>query len=192
MMTNDNMPGSAKERPRAELSQYFLRTPRLGFRWWQATELNLARSLWGDPEVTRLIGGPFTPEQVRARLEQEIAGATANGIQYWPIFLLSNDDFAGCCGLRPYRPAEEILEIGFHLRRNHWGNGYASEAAQAVIDYAFSSLAAKALFAGHHPANETSKRLLEKLGFRYVGDEHYAPTGLMHPSYLLAREDRAA
>ena len=168
---------------------YFLRTARLGFRCWRPDDLDLARSLWEDPEVTGLIGGPFTPEEVRRRLEQEIAGATASGIQYWPVFLLSNDDFAGCCGLRPYRPEENIFEIGFHLRRSHWGNGYAGEAAQAVIEYAFSSLAAKALFAGHHPENEASKRLLEKLGFRYERDEHYAPTGLMHRSYLLKRGD---
>jgi len=161
----------------------------LGFRWWQGTDLHLARSLWGDPDVTRLIGGPFTPGQVRARLEQEIAGATANGIQYWPIFLLSNDDLAGCCGLRPYRPAERVFELGFHLRKAHWGNGYAREAAQAVMEHAFSSLGAKTLFAGHHPENDTSKRLLELLGFRYVRDEHYAPTGLMHSSYLLTQGD---
>lgn len=167
--------------------KYFLRSHRLGFRWWQAADLRLARSLWEDPEVTRLIGGPFSEEQIRERLEQELAAAKSHGIQYWPIFLLSNEDFVGCCGLRPCRPEEKILEIGFHLRRAHWGKGYGSEAAQAVIEHAFSVLEVSALFAGHHPANDASKRLLEKLGFRYVQDEHYAPTGLMHPSYLLKR-----
>jgi len=171
--------------------RYFLRSARLGFRWWEAPDLELAESLWGDPEVTRLIGGPFPLEQIHQRLEQEIAGAKSNRMQYWPIFLLSNDDFAGCCGLRPYRPAGSIFEIGFHLRRAHWGQGYAQEAARVVIEHAFTSLGAKALFAGHHPENETSKRLLEKLGFRYERDEHYGPSGLMHPSYLLKRADFA-
>jgi RimJ/RimL family protein N-acetyltransferase len=46
-------------------------------------------------------------------------------------------------------------------------------------------LAASALFAGHHPANRSSRDLLLKLGFRYTHDEYYAPTGLQHPSYLL-------
>jgi hypothetical protein len=47
---------------------YFLRASRLGFRHWALGDLPLAASLWGDPEVTRLIGGPFTPDQVEERL----------------------------------------------------------------------------------------------------------------------------
>jgi RimJ/RimL family protein N-acetyltransferase len=60
-----------------------------------------------------------------------------------------------------------------------------------VIEYAFNILGVKALFAGHSPANEASRRLLEKLGFRYTHDEYYPPTGLNHPSYLLASEEFA-
>jgi RimJ/RimL family protein N-acetyltransferase len=165
----------------------FLRSARLSFRWWALADLELAESLWGDPEVTRFIGGPFPKEEVRRRLEQEIANGMAHGIQYWPIFLLSEEEFAGCCGLRPHRPAENIFELGFHLHKAHWGKGYASEAARAAIEHAFQSLGASALFAGHHPDNEISKRVLEKLGFRYVRHGYYAPTGLMHPTYLLGR-----
>lgn len=91
----------------------------------------------------------------------------------------------GCCGLRPYRVEEGVYELGFHLRPEHWGQGYASEAARAAIGYAFDSLGARALFAGHHPRNTASSRLLAKLGFRYTHDEFYPPTGLEHPSYLL-------
>jgi hypothetical protein len=52
---------------------YFLRSPRLGFRCWREDDLPLAIELWGDAEVTALIGGPFTPEQVGLRLAKEIA-----------------------------------------------------------------------------------------------------------------------
>jgi [ribosomal protein S5]-alanine N-acetyltransferase len=60
-----------------------------------------------------------------------------------------------------------------------------------VIEHAFKTLAASALFAGHNPNNHASRRLLEKLGFQYTHDELYRPTGLHHPSYLL-RPDAAA
>ncbi|SEL06678.1 GNAT family N-acetyltransferase [Paenibacillus sp. OK003] len=109
-------------------------------------------------------------------------------MQYWPLFEKDSEVFVGCCGLRPYSPEEEIYELGFHLTRDYWGKGYAMEAARAVIDYAFGELKVKALFARHHPDNEVSRHMLSKLGFEYVRDERYEPTGLMHPSYLLKKE----
>ena len=81
--------------------------------------------------------------------------------------------------------AEDEYEIGFHLRPAYWRQGYAAECARAVIDYAFSTLEAKKLFAGHNPNNTASAKVLGKLGFAYIGDEFYAPTGLNHPSYEL-------
>lgn len=119
------------------------------------------------------------------RLEREIATMAAHDVQYWPIFLLANDDFVGCAGLRLYKPEEKIYEIGFHLRAAHWHKGLAEEAARALIAHAFETLRASALFAGHHPSNAASRRVLEKLGFRFTHEELYPPTGMNHPSYLL-------
>ena len=147
--------------------------------------------LWGDPEVTRLIGGPLSRAQVQERLSREIATMQSHGVQYWPIFLLAMGEHVGCCGLRPYKSAEGIYEIGVHLRKIYWGEGYAPEATRAVMQYAFNTLGVKALFAGHNPANAASRRVLEKLGFRYRHDEFYPPTGLRHPSYLLTAEEFA-
>jgi RimJ/RimL family protein N-acetyltransferase len=170
---------------------YFLRSQRIGFRPWTHDDLDRAIGLWGDPKVTQLIGGPFSAEQIRDRLAREIANMTEYGVQYWPIFLLSNDAHLGCCGLRPYKPDQHIYELGFHLRSAYWGQGFASEAARAVIAYAFDALEATGLFAGHNPANEVSRHVLEKLGFRYTHDEFYPPTGLHHPSYLLSADEFA-
>ena len=164
---------------------YFLRSQRLGFRHWYESDADLAAGLWGDPEVTRYIGGPFSKEDVEQRLAREIATFGEHGIQYWPIFLLATGEHVGCCGLRPYRIAEQIHELGFHIRRAHWRQGYALEAARTTIVYAFQVFSASALFAGHNPANRASRELLLKLGFQYTHDEYYPPTGLQHPSYLL-------
>ena len=168
---------------------YFLRTGRLGFRTWCEADFDLAIGLWGDGEVTKLIGGPFSRAQVEERLRREIANLHAQGVQYWPVFFLSTGEHLGCCGLRPYQPDERIFEIGFHIRHTHWGRGYASEAARAVMGYAFGEFGAAGLFAGHNPANEASRHLLQKLGFCYTHDEYYPPTGLHHPSYMLSREE---
>ena len=63
----------------------------------------------------------------------------------------------------------------------------ALEAAGAVIDYAFKTIGAKGLSAGHHPGNANSKKVLEKLGFRYTHDEYFAALGMSIPYYLLAK-----
>ena len=164
---------------------FFLTTNRIGFSKWQKGDIQLAELLWGDPDVTRFIcaSGRFDVDDISARLEKEIYNETEYHVQYWPVFELSSGNLIGCCGLRPYRGGK--YEIGFHLRPQFWGKGYATEAATAVIDYAFSALKAEALFAGHNPNNVASSKVLLKLGFHYIGDEFYEPTGLYHPSYDL-------
>ena len=174
-------------RERIPPTPYFLKSSRIGFRCWTQDDLPLARELWSDIEVTRFIGGPFSDEEIGQKLQREIPRMNALQFQYWPIYLLSNDEHIGCCGLRPYRPEDQIHELGFHLRPRFWGQGLAPEAAREVIRYAFETVGAKALSAGHHPANMTSKKLLEKLGFRYVHDEFYAPLQMHLPYYLLTR-----
>jgi ribosomal-protein-alanine N-acetyltransferase len=172
-------------------SDYFLSSERLGFRRWREEDFGLALGLWGDLAVTRLIDarGQLSDKQVRQKLQQEIDTNEAYGVQYWPIFLLSTGQHIGCCGLRPYDLSQDIYEIGFHIRSQQWGHGFATEAARRVIQYAFADLDANALFAGHNPQNTSSRKLLEKLGFHYTHDEYYEPTGLNHPSYLLTKEN---
>jgi [ribosomal protein S5]-alanine N-acetyltransferase len=167
------------------MDHYFLQSPRIGFRRWSIADLPLAAALWGDPEVTRFIGGPFSPKTIQAKLRTEIELFFLRSVQYWPIFLLETREHVGCAGLRPYRLEDRIFELGVHLNRTFWGRGLAEEAARAVITFAFSQLGAKALFAGHHPANSASQHLILKLGFRRTHEEFYPPTGLNHPSYIL-------
>ena len=57
---------------------YFLKTARLGFRRWSTSDLPLALALWGDPQVTRFIGGPFSHEQIEEKLRNEIASMNAH------------------------------------------------------------------------------------------------------------------
>jgi ribosomal-protein-alanine N-acetyltransferase len=160
-------------------------TARLTFRLWQPADVDLATSLWANPDVMRFIGGPYTPEEVAARIERELANDAAYGIQYWPVFV--DGVFAGCCGLKPHVPEERFLEIGFQFLPAFHGRGYAAEAARAVMAYAFDALDAAALFAGRHPDNLPSATLLDRLGFTQIGTHFFARTGLDHPWYRLDR-----
>ena len=166
---------------------YFLRSDRLGFGTWSLADFPLARQLWGDPQVTQFFGGPFNDEEIARRLELEITRLETYGFQYWPLYSLPDGEHVGCCGLRPYRPEQQIHELGFHLRPKYWGQRLAAEAAQTAIAYSFAVLEAKGLSAGHHPANVASKRVLEKLGFHYTHQEHFPALRLDIPYYLLEK-----
>lgn len=171
--------------PRSE--PYFLKSARLGFRYWTKEDLPLALAIWGDPVVTRFVGGPFSPEQVTQRLEREIASQNNYNFQYWPIFLLTTGEHVGCAGMRAYKLEENIPSMGYYLRPEFWGQGFATEAGHAVIAYAFSTLGMNTLFAGHHPENADSRKVLAKLGFQFTHKQLYPPTGLDHDCYLLQR-----
>lgn len=173
------------------MKEYFLKTTRIGFSVWNEKDIFDAIELWGDPEVTKFIvaDGKMSKEQIQQRLNKEIDAYNKDNVQYWPIYLIENNENIGCCGLRPYDSYNNILEMGIHLKSKYWGQGLAKESSLAVIDYAFNILEVNGLFAGHNPNNITSSQLLKKLGFKYTHDEFYPPTGLNHPSYLIIKED---
>ena len=91
---------------------YFLKSDRLGFRLWAEDDLPLAMQIWGDPEVTKMISGPFSAAAVQARLATEIAQMHACVLQCWRLFLLEGDCHVGCAGLRPYRVEDRIYSPG--------------------------------------------------------------------------------
>ena len=174
------------------MREYFMKTKRIGFSRWRVTDLDLAIQLWGDQEVTRLIcaEGSFTQEEIKNRLQAEISNDELYDIQYWPIFELATKELIGCSGIRPFNIEEGRWEIGTHLRPKYWSQGYGFEASKAVIDYSFNILKVDTLFAGHHPQNQASEKLLKKLGFQSIGKSFYEPTGLFHPSYELVAKNR--
>ena len=168
---------------------YFLTSQRLGFRVWQLADLPLAQTLWSNPDVARFLGTPPTPQAAAERLQNEIALNAERGMQYWPIFLLDSGLHVGCAGVRPYRDDTGTFELGYHLLPDFWGQGLAGEAARAVMRYAFTTLGVSELFAGHHPDNPASGRVLTRIGFRYAGMQFYAAWNADEPTYRLTLEE---
>ena len=83
-------------------------------------------------------------------------------------FLITRDDTViGTCGIAP--PRREAPELGYWLGVPFWGQGYATEAARAVIDHAFADLGYEELEAGARVTNPASRRVLEKCGFQWTG-----------------------
>lgn len=87
--------------------------------------------------------------------------------------------------MRVRESKDPLYSVGYYLRPPYWGQGFATEAGRAVVTHAFGTLGARNLFAGHHPENAASGKVLEKLGFHFTHKELYPPTRLLHHSYLL-------
>lgn len=81
---------------------------------------------------------------------------------------LADGAFLGLCGLRPTVKVKAV-DLGYWLGRPHWGQGFATEAAQAVVDLAFTTLDIECVWANCRAINLASRRVLEKCGFQHRG-----------------------
>jgi [ribosomal protein S5]-alanine N-acetyltransferase len=164
-----------------------LRSERLTFRNWKASDLPLALSLWGDRYIMQYAGGALSSAAVEKRLNTEIQNFEKYGIQYWPMF--NAEKFIGCCGLKPYDVDNKIYKLGYYIVQDEWQKGYASEACKAVVNYAFNTqLNSATLFAVHHPLNEGSKRVLLGAGFMYSHHKFFELNGVEEPCYFLHKK----
>ncbi len=169
---------------------YFLETSELGFRNWLESDIQYAKKLWSNPEVTQTLfaNGPLSDNEITELLNSEIATVNKFGVQYWPFFSLENNEFIGVCGLHPYKLFEGIFELSIQILPEYWHKGFGYQATSAMIDYTINTLNIKSIFAGHHPQNTVSAILLKKLGFKYTHIEHSSETGVNQHSYILNAE----
>lgn len=156
---------------------------RFRFDHWQPSDLAQAELLWGDPKVTAMISkNGFSEQMIKDRLALECDSDANDGVQYWPLYADSNE-LIGVCGL--HKQAAGVYELGYHLRPQFWHQGIAIESAQHVIQFACEQLPATKLIAGHQPGNLASQHVIQKLGFSYIGDVMYPPTGIASRTYEL-------
>jgi RimJ/RimL family protein N-acetyltransferase len=128
-----------------------------------------------DPEVMRFITGrPQTLEETVAGIERVKARWIEWGYSWWSFFELGTERIIGAgCIQHLGGDAKNPLELGYRLRREKWGQGFASEAARAMATFAFDALGAKELKAICDPANEASAKVMRRLGMTYQGIERW-------------------
>lgn len=147
-----------------------LHTPRLDMRPWGEGDVEAFHTIWGDPEV--IFWGPAKDlEASRTLLAKFIARCAGKP---WPVAWHAVTERAtgnsvGNVVLQPAPFAPGDLEVGWHLKRDAWGRGYATEAARALIDEAFARLPVERLTCAILPDNRRSQRVAARLGFTRVG-----------------------
>ena len=122
-----------------------------------------------DPEVMRYITGkPDTPEDTQAMIDRVKARWADTGYSWWGFIETATGELIGAgCVQHLGRDRENPLETGWRLRKDKWGEGFASEAAQCMAAFAFDTLQASLLCAVCDPRNTASSRVMERLGMQY-------------------------
>ena len=111
-----------------------------------------------EPEVRRFVQMFVEQQRQQPRYQFQLA-----------ITLRGQETLIGNCGIRLEGPEEEIADIGYELDPKHWGNGYATEAATAVLDFGFDRLDLHRVWAHCIAENVASVRVLQKLGMTQEG-----------------------
>jgi RimJ/RimL family protein N-acetyltransferase len=175
-----------------------LETPRLKLRALAEADVPALFAIFGDAESMRYWSRPelATIDEAEAMLRDiQKNGASGDFVQLG-IARREDDLVIGTCTLHRIQRDHRRAELGYILRRDHWGRGLAREALMALLDHAFGVLEFHRLEADVDPRNAASIRLLERLGFKLEGHlrERYFVAGDIQDSSiygLLAPEWRA-
>ena len=145
-----------------------IETERLIIRPWRDGDRADYLATCNSPEVTAHLGGPATVEDIDSAIARIQKSQEENGFCFWALERKSDGAFLGYCGLKIARdegtPIEGDIELGWMLREDAWGQGYASEAARACLGWAWSNLDVARIVSITVPANERSWGVMERIG----------------------------
>jgi RimJ/RimL family protein N-acetyltransferase len=140
-------------------------TARLRFREMTEADLDQFAELLGDPEVMRFYPRPKTREEAQGWINWTRKNYEQHGYGLW-VVETHDGTFVGDCGLTWQSVGEDRdqLEVGYHTVAGLQGQGFATEAARACVEFAFGHLGERHLVAIINPENQASRRVAEKLG----------------------------
>lgn len=142
-----------------------LNTERLLLREMVASDLGSLHEVLSDAEAMRFYPEPFDRSMSQAWVERNIQRYVKDGFGLWALVFQQSGELIGDCGLvLQSLKGEEVVEIGYHVRRDLWGRGLATEAAKACCDYGFNQLGCTKLVSLIHPRNISSQRVAQKVG----------------------------
>ncbi len=146
-----------------------LETERLILRMWRRSDFEPYAEMCADPEVMRYIGGkPMTKAESWRHLAMVIGHWHLRGYGMWAVEECSGGELVGRVGC--WNPEGWAgFEVGWMLRRKFWGRGFATESAQASLNYAFNELGQSHIISVIHPDNQASIKVAERLGEKLEG-----------------------
>jgi RimJ/RimL family protein N-acetyltransferase len=149
-----------------------LRTERLVLRRFRPEDWGSVHMYGTDPEVVRFMEwGPNTPDETTVWLDRMIEAYDATPQTQFPFAVQRSADgrLVGSVELQIVNEEHRRGELGYVITRDAWGNGYATEAAAALLQFGFEQLGLHRIGATCDPENGGSGRILEKIGMQLEG-----------------------
>jgi len=148
-----------------------LETDRLRLREMTPDDVTSLLKHLGNPEVVRFID--TQPIKTRQQADEWLRWmgsffSAKDGLR-WGVTLKSDGTFIGSAGLHGWNREVRYAEIGYDIAQAHWGNGYATEVVQGIIDFGFNRMMLNRIEADVVSGNDASMRVLEKIGFQQEG-----------------------
>ncbi len=166
--------------PDVKQNEIHIETPRLWLRTMRADDVDLLLTIFTDVKVMDAFHSPpFSGEQMQGWLQRNLDHQVQHGHGLFSVILKQNDLLIGDCGLEVMlMDGLPAAELGYDLRSDYWNQGFATEAAAAVRDYALHTLRLARLISLIRVGNQPSKRVAEKIGMQvrrnyHNGDRHY-------------------
>jgi RimJ/RimL family protein N-acetyltransferase len=162
--------------PMAERTGVVLETDRLLLRAWLDSDRVPFAEMNADPEVMAYFPRQLTREESDTLVDRFETERIERGFCPWAVEMCQTGEFAGFVGLHQladYLPFAPGVEVGWRLARRFWGNGIATEAARACVDFAFNSLGLTEIVAMTSVINVRSRRVMERLGMSYDASDDF-------------------
>ncbi len=154
-----------------------IETERLRLREWTEADKEPFHQSCNQPGVMRWLGGVQPRAQYDEVVDRLAGWQAAFGHTFWAVERKQDRALLGFCGLKiadgASEPLHGELEIGWRLREDAWGQGFAREAASASLDHAFGQLGASRVIALTVEGNQASRGLMKRLGMRRRPDLDY-------------------
>jgi RimJ/RimL family protein N-acetyltransferase len=177
----------------------YLQTRRLLLRPWRESDLEPFAALNTDPAVMEHFAKPLDRSESDAFVARIRAHFAREGFGFWAVEVPGVAPLVGLVGLA--RPAFEAhftpcVEVGWRLAREHWGKGYATEAARASIRFGFEQLGPDEIVSFTVPGNVRSRAVMERIGMTRSADDDFdhpaLPEGHRLRRHVLYRIRRGA
>jgi RimJ/RimL family protein N-acetyltransferase len=144
-----------------------LRRADLILRQWREEDREPFAALNADPEVMRYFPAPMTREASDAMVDWASGLIEERGWGLWAVEVDGVAPFVGFVGLNVPRFMPDVVEVGWRLAREFWGNGYASEAAREALRFGFEELALDEIVSFTTVSNAPSRRVMERIGMTH-------------------------
>lgn len=146
---------------------FVLETERLRLRPLKLTDVQNLMKIFSDPIAMEHYPGTKSEQEAKEWIEWNHSNYHSFNVGLWAVELRSTGEFIGQCGIVPQKiEGEMLMEIGYLFIRDHWSNGYATEAAKACLNYGISKCKFPKVISLIDPANQPSVAVATRIGMQ--------------------------